>query len=36
LPSTSSVPPAMNPAMKTRWNADTSSFAAIGVSMGIS
>ena len=36
LASTSSVPPAMNPAMSTRWNADTSSFGWIGVSIGIS
>jgi len=26
----------MNPAMKTRWKAETSSLAAIGVSIGIS
>ncbi len=36
LPSTSSVPPEMNPATKTRWNADTSIVARIGVSMEIS
>ena len=36
LPSTSSVPPEMNPATNTRWNADTSIVARIGVSMEIS
>jgi hypothetical protein len=34
--STSSVPPAMKPATSTRLNPDTSSFAWIGVSTGIS
>src|SRR5262245_27168792 len=34
--STSSVPPATKPAISTRWNADTSSLAWIGVSIGIS
>ena len=34
--STSSLPPLMNPATRTRWNADTSIFAWIGVSIGIS
>src|SRR6187551_2028741 len=36
LASTSSVPPATNPAIRTRWNAVTSSFGWIGVSRGIS
>jgi hypothetical protein len=36
LASTSSFAPAMKPAMKMRWNADTSSFGWIGVSIGIS
>src|SRR5262245_47312585 len=36
LPSTSSVPPAMKPATSTRWNAPTSSFGRMGVSIGIS
>ncbi len=34
--STSSVPPATKPAISTRWNAETSSFGWIGVSIGIS
>src|SRR5450759_845012 len=36
LASTSSAPPAMNPATSTRWNGDVSSFGWIGVSSGIS
>ena len=36
LASTSSEPPAMKPTTWTRWNGDTSSFAWIGVSIGIS
>src|SRR4249920_2411204 len=36
LVSSSSLPPATKPATSTRWNADTSSFALIGVSMGTS
>ena len=34
--STSSVPPLMKPATSTRWNAVTSIFGWIGVSIGIS
>ena len=34
--SSSSDPPAMKPATRTRWNAVTSSFGWIGVSMGTS
>ena len=34
--STSSVPPLMKPATSTRWKADTSILAWIGVSIGIS
>src|SRR5262245_59656010 len=36
LASTSSVPPVTKPAINTRWNAETSSLAWIGVSIGIS
>src|SRR6185369_10199136 len=36
LVSSSSLPPATKPATSTRWNADTSSLALIGVSMGTS
>src|SRR5882757_2787394 len=36
LVSTSSLPPATNPATSTRWNGETSSFGRIGVSIGIS